>query len=152
MRAHEPMRPHAGRRIRVRVAGAVLVAAAVLGACTGENLFTGLAGVTQLLGPDVDITAPQAGLTLAVGDSVQVGANITSQDGVTEVAFSGLFQAGGAAFVSEIVPLPSNPMDTTVAEFLIQVDGAGTGNVNLIVEATDVLGQRGADTVQVSIN
>lgn len=137
--------------MRMRMAGAALVVAAVLGACTGENLFTGLARTSSLLGPEVEITAPQPGLGLAVGDSVQVGATISSPDGVTEVSFSGVFTAGGAAFVSEIVTLPG-PTDTTLTNFLQQAAGGGTGDVNIIVEATDVLGDRGADTVQVSIN
>ena len=51
---------------RVRLAGAML-AAAVLPACTGDNLFTGLGASVGLLGPEVEITAPAANFTMAVG-------------------------------------------------------------------------------------
>ena len=135
----------------MRLAAAAWLVALVGGACTGENLFTGLATSTQLLGPSVDITAPQAGLSIAAGDSVQVTATISAPDGAREVNFTGLFDAGGVAFVGEILAL-SNPTDTTVTNFLNQVEPPGTGNVSIIVEATDALGARGADTVSVSIN
>ncbi len=150
MRANQTVRPsRTGRSIRVRLAGAMLVAA-VLPACTGDNLFTGLGASVGLLGPDVDITAPAANLTLAVGDSVQVTANVSSPDGVSSVKYKGLFSDGAAAFTEITVTLP-NPTDSIVSRFMRQT-GTTTGNVRIIVEATDVGGDTGADTVTVIIN
>ena len=134
---------------RVRLAGAML-AAAVLPACTGDNLFTGLGASVGLLGPEVEITAPAANFTMAVGDSVQVTANVSSPDGVSSVTYKGLFSGGAVAFTQISFTLP-NPQDSTVSRFMRQA-GATTGNVQIIVEATDLLGGVGADTVAVIIN
>jgi hypothetical protein len=146
MRANQtPRAPRRGLRLAV-----ALTAAAALPACTGDNLFTGLGAFTGLLGPEVEITAPQNNLTLAVGDSVQVTANVSSPDGVASVKYTGLFTGGGEAFTEITVALP-NPQDSTVARYMKQA-GTTTGNVRIIVEATDVLGEKGADTVNVIIS
>jgi hypothetical protein len=133
----------------VRLAGALLVAA-VLPACTGDNLFTGLGASVGLLGPEVDITVPAANLALAVGDSVQVTANVSSPDGITQVKWTGTFTTGAGAWQDVVVTLP-NPQDTTVSRYLRQL-GVQTGSARIIVEATEVGGDVGADTVLVSIN
>jgi hypothetical protein len=127
-----------------------MLVAAALPACTGDNLFTGLGALSALLGPEVDITAPQANLSLAVGASVQVTANVSSPDGVTNVSFKGVFTGGSVAFTEIPVTLPA-PQDTTVTRTLAPA-GASTGTVRIIVTATDALGETGADTVTVSIN
>jgi hypothetical protein len=49
----------------------------------------------------------------------------------------------------EVTNLPS-PQDTTLTRVLRQA-GTTTGNVRVIVEATDALGDTGADTVTVII-
>jgi len=150
MSANQTSRPaRGGRSIRLRLAAAMLAAAA-LPACTGDNLFTGLGAFAGLLGPEVEITAPQANFTLGVGDSVTVTANITSPDGVTTVTYSGLFTGGSAAFTQVVVTNLPSPQDTTLTRVLRQT-GTTTGNVRLIVEATDALGDKGADTVTVAI-
>jgi hypothetical protein len=120
-----------------------------LPACTGDNLFTGVGALAGLLGPDVEITAPQNNLGLAVGDSVQVTANVSSPEGVATVKYSGLFTGGATAFTEIVVTLP-NPQDTTVSRYMKQI-GTTTGTVRVIVEATDALGETGADTVNVII-
>jgi hypothetical protein len=132
----------------LRLAAALLVAG-LLPACTGDNLFTGLA-IAGLLGPEVQITAPQANFTLGVGDSVTVTANMSSPDGVTSVTFSGLFAGGNPAFTQVVVSNLPSPQDTTLTRVLRQA-GASTGNVRIIVEATDALGDKGADTVNIII-
>lgn len=150
MRAYQAVRPpRPGRSIRLRLAVGVL-AAGVLAACAGENLFTELGASTGLLGPEVEITAPQANLALAVGDSVQVTANVSASDGVSQVKYTGLFEGGATAFLEQIVPLP-NPQDTTVSRYMKQA-GTTTGSVRIIVEARDLLGETGADTVVVVIS
>ena len=133
----------------MRLAAVMLVAAA-LPACTGDNLFTGLGAFAGLLGPEVEITAPSNNATLGVGDSVQVTANLTSPDGVTTVSFKGLFTGGSVAFTEIPFTLPA-PQDTTVTRILAPA-GASTGTVLIIVTAGDALGEQGADTVTVSIN
>jgi hypothetical protein len=148
MTANQSPRPaSAGRSSGPRLAAA-LIAALAVGACAGENLFTGSATVEQ--GPEVTITAPAANASLGVGDSIQVSADITGSRGLSQVKFSGTFSGGSTAFTEQIVTIP-NPPDTSIARFLRQA-GATTGNVNIIVEATDVLGDKGADTVAVVIN
>jgi len=140
-------RRRSGRRgpLLWAVAGALFVAA-----CTGDNLFTGPGFANNLLGPSVEITAPQEGLTLAVGDSVEVKANLSSTNGVTVVNYTGHFANGAVAFIGESASLPG-PQDTTVANYLRQADGGGTGTVSIVVEAGDATGDRGADTVHVII-
>ena len=130
---------------------AVLVAAILLPACTGENLFTGIGAFAGLLGPEVEITAPQANLALRAGvDSVQVTANVSAPDGVSNVKFTGTFTGGATAFTEIQFTLPA-PQDTTISRYMKQ-SGNTTGTVRLIVEAKDVGGDAGADTVVVILN
>lgn len=150
MRANPKPRPsRGGRPLRLRLVVALLVAGS-LPACTGDNLFTGFALSGGLLGPEVEITAPLANLTMAVGDSVQVTAQVASSEGITSVTFSGIFSGGSAAFTQIVVGALPAPQDTTITRIMRQ-SGAVTGNVRIIVEATDALGAKGADTVNVSI-
>jgi hypothetical protein len=152
MRAHQTSRPsRRGRSIGLRLAVG-LVAVGLLPACTGDNLFTGLGAAVGLLGPEVEITAPQNNLTLAVGDSVDVTANVSSPDGITSVKFSGLYAGGQAAFTEIVVGNLPAPPDTTITRLMRQVTGSTAGNVRLIVEATDALGDKGADTINVIIS
>ncbi len=151
MKADEPMGPEpSGRRAGLRLASAVF-AAATVAACAGENLFTGLGtGGRSLLGPQVDITAPQPGITIALGDSVNVTANIVSSEGVTEVAWTGTLVAGGPApFTPVVVPL-SGVQDTTMSRFLKR-SGTTGGAARIIVTAKDLDGDTGADTISVTL-
>jgi hypothetical protein len=145
MAANDSKRSGRGRKIASRLA-ATFLALALFGACTGDNLFTGFA-LSRELGPDVTITAPQAGLSIPEGDSVLVTATVSSTQGVSAVNYTGELEAGGAAFTSVLVSLP-NPQDTTVSRYLRRT-GTTAGAARLIVEATDVLGARGADTISV---
>jgi hypothetical protein len=129
---------------------AALLVAGTVPACTGDNLFTGVGAFAGLLGPEVQITAPQNNLGLAVGDSVQVTANVSSPNGVSSVKYSGLFSGGAPAFTEIVVTLPS-PQDSTVSRYM-KPTGTTTGTVRVIVEATDALGETGADTVNVIIS
>ena len=138
-----------GRQIRLRAAAVAAVAIAAVAGCTGENLFTGPSLGGGLLGPTVEITTPAAGATVGVGDSVQVTAKMTSDNGVTQVTFSGRFGTGTTAFISQVVSLPSST-DTTVSRFLKQA-GTTAGTAKIIVEARDLLGSSTADTVTVTI-
>jgi hypothetical protein len=147
MRVNLTTRPASGRSTGLRLAAAMLVAA-VASACAGENLFTGL--VTSEQGPTVTITSPAANASVSAGDSLNVQADIVGSRGISQVKFSGFFTGGTTAFTEQIVTLP-NPPDTTLARFLRQA-AATTGNVNIIVEATDILGDKGSDTVAVVIN
>ena len=149
MKPHDEMRPSEGRRIQLRSVSAAVFAMAALAACTGENLFTGPSLGGGALGPTVDITAPAAGATFATGDSVQVTATVTSANGVTQVTLSGSFATGASAFVTQVVSLPNSP-DTTLSRFLKRA-GTNTGSARIIVQATDLLGGSGADTVAVTI-
>ena len=151
MSTRDERRPFLGRMTGVRAAGAIALSVAVAAACTGENLFTGpgLGGGT-LLGPTVEITEPADAAALTQGDSVQVDANITSDNGVNEVILRGVFTTGTNAYIQEIVTL-TGATDTTVSTFL-QPAGTNTGAALIIVSARDVTGNDGADTVSVTIN
>lgn len=146
-------RPPNGRRtgLRLGVVGALAIAA--VAACTGENIFplsVGKGSDGSLQAPTVEITAPAANATLTQGDSVQVTAGITSANGVNQVTFSSTFTAGTTAYVQQVAAL-SGATDTTVSRFL-QPAGTQTGTARIVVTATDLLGNTGADTVQVTVN
>jgi hypothetical protein len=120
---------------------------AAIAACTGENLFTGPSVGGILLGPTVDITAPAEGAAVT-GDSVQVTAHVASDNGITQVTFSGVFSTGTAAYITQVVSLSSQ--DTTLSRFLKR-SGTGTGSAKIIVQASDLLGGSAADMVTVTI-
>ncbi len=151
MISRQALRPSTRRRVRLRFVWTALAVAALLPACSGENLFSLSAIAGGILGPGVDITAPQADANFAVGASVAVTASVTSSDGATQVSYRGSFEGCSVAFVPQIVTLSGNPQDTTLTTTLQQAPGGGTGIVAIIVEATDLLGARGADTVTVVI-
>lgn len=152
MNAACPGRSSEERRNRARLAAACVLALTTSVGCTGENLF-GL-GVVGTGGggtePQVEITAPAANAVLNAGDSVQVEASITSDNGVNQVTVSGVFDGGGTAFVQQVLTM-SVTTDTTISQF-VQPAGVTTGAASIIVEARDVLGNTGSDTVAVGIN
>jgi hypothetical protein len=150
MSANNTSRPARTGRRRLCLAGALIVAGS-LPACTGDNIFTSSFVTGGVLGPQVEITAPQANFTLALGDSVEVTANVSSPEGITTVKFSGTFAGGQLAFTEIVVGSLPSPQDTTMTRMMRQA-GTGTGNVRVIVEATDALGEIGADTVNVVIS
>jgi len=143
------MRPLRGRRIGLRAAAVGLAASVLIIGCTGENLFTGPVTGGSTLVPTVEITTPGDGTTIAVGDSVLVTAKLTSANGVTQVTMSGVFSSGPTAFISQVISLPTSP-DTTISRFLKQA-GITTGSAKIIVQASDVFGGTGSDTVSVTI-
>lgn len=149
MRPLDETRPGQGRRAASRFAGTVL-AATVVAACAGENLFTGPGIGGTLLGPQVDITAPQPNITIAPNDSVNVTAALTSSDGITEVSFTGTLVAGGTApFTPVVVPLTA-VTDTTLSRYLKR-SGATGGAAWIIVTAKNASGDTGADTISVNL-
>jgi hypothetical protein len=151
MNAVEPMRrpEESGRRMHARLAGALL-AGVVVAACAGENAFT-FAVQASLLGPQVEIIAPVPPVTVAPGDSVEVTANLTSGEGMTEVSWTGTLDAGGSApFLPIVVPL-AGVLDTTMSRFVKRADGSPAGQAKIIVTATDVTGDTGADTISVTL-
>jgi hypothetical protein len=80
-----------------------------------------------------------------------VTASITATRGITGAVFSGSLDAGGAAFVNQTFASAGTLSDTTLAYYMRR-SGATTGNAKIIVEATDALGDKGADTVAVVLN
>lgn len=145
------MRAPGARAIRLRLAlatGCLFVTAA----CTGVNIFpTGVSTSEEQGGPPtLEITQPAAAAALTVGDSVQVTASVTSGTGVNQLTMSGSFLTGTSAYVQQVISL-SAATDTTVSRFL-QPAGTQTGDARIVVQATDLLGNTGADTVQVTVN
>lgn len=137
-----------GRGLRPGRLVALAVAVTAIG-CTGENLFTGPSSGGSQFGPTVEVTAPPAGAIIALGDSVQVTADVVSSTGVSQVTFSGTFENGVSAFISQVVVLQS-AQDTTISRFLRQAANTN-GSVRIIVQARDLVGKIGADTVLVTI-
>ena len=149
MKPLEELRPGEGRPALARAGGAFL-AAAVVAACAGENLFTGPVQGGGLLGPQVEITAPQPNISIAPGDSVNVTATLSSSEGITEVSFTGTLDAGGPApFTPVVVPLTA-VTDTTMSRYLKR-SGATAGAARIIVTAKDLTGDTGADTISVTL-
>lgn len=150
MTALDASRSDDGRQVRLRRVFAYALVA--LAACTGENIFplSVSSGGGSLGPPEVQITAPAASAALTLGDSVQVTASVTAENGVGQVTFLGTFDAGASAYVQQVVPL-SGQADTTLSRFL-QPAGTVTGAARIIVQATDLLGNQGADTVSVTVN
>jgi hypothetical protein len=150
MNALDEMRPQPGRHVASRVGGAIL-AAMIVAACAGENLFTGPAlGSGALLGPEVNITAPVPPVTVPSGDSVLVTATIVSSQGVTEVSFTSTLDVGGTAPFSPIVIPLTAVTDTTMSRYMKR-SGATTGGAKIIVTAKEAGGNTGADTVAVTL-
>lgn len=150
MKALDSVRPARGRGIRLRLLGACALWAAA--ACTGENIFP-LAvggGGGGLDGPTVEVSQPAEDAALNLGDSIQVTAAITSENGVNQVTLSGSFESGASAYIQQTVSL-TGATDTTISRFL-QPAGTVTGPARIVVRANDVLGNSGADTVSVSVN
>lgn len=135
-------------RIRVPAVLAAMLLVVAVG-CTGENIFTAPALTTRIFGPAVEITSPTSGTSVAVGNALDVTAQASSVDGITQVSFVGTFTAGGTAFTAQTIPLGTTT-DTTLT-VTMQQPGTTTGSVSIIVTATDVLGQQGSDTVAVTI-
>lgn len=137
------------RSRRARVLGAA-VATAVAAACAGENLFTGPVTGGQNLRPTVEITVPQAGASVGVGDSITVTATIESGQDLSTATFSGTYSGGVAAFTSRTATFLGSVQDTTIT-YRLGSASANTGAVAIVVQAEDLTGQTGADTVSVTI-
>lgn len=133
-----------------RPAVCVGVLGATLAACAGENLFT-VPTTGGAVGPTVEITVPQDNFAVAVGEPVLVTVNVASTLGVTEVRFVGVSTVGaGDRFPDVIVALPS-PQDTTISRTLEPNTLTTVEEVDIVVEATDLLGETATDRVTIQV-
>ncbi len=139
-------------RSRAAYVGLVLLGSVALGACRGENLFSLAGGLTGGQ-PTVEITAPTSGATQVVGDSVLVLASIEAPAGVITIDFRATYvdSIGGPAYTSE-TQSGGNAISVAVTNRLRAVAGQREGEAYIVVEATDVAGQQGIDSVKVTIN
>ena len=145
------MHPSRGSRSGRSPALTVLASVVLLSACAGENLFS-LAAAVGAVGPEVMITAPSEGLTLAAGAPLVIVADATAADGISSAKFSGVFkESDEAAFVGEIDTF-QNPTFLNLSKTLEAVDEAGTGSVFVIVEVTDRFGVVAADSVSITVS
>lgn len=136
---------------RTRAAMALAAGVAVLSACAGENLFTGLAAVAQG-GPSVEITEPTTGATAELGDSILVEATVTAQGGAALVVYTGRYEVDEeAAYVQETRDL-NGLVNLSLSNHLRAVPGQRAGTAVVVVEVTDLAGDTGADTVTVTIS
>ncbi|MEX2528985.1 MAG: hypothetical protein WEA09_15240 [Gemmatimonadota bacterium] len=115
--------------------------------------------------PHVSITAPTAGATLPVGDSVQIQAVLTDtigfvKSGVRRAVFSGVAVRGDASLGTQVVVQRFSPREVefdpatrnqAVSRFVLPTPDSTAENVLLIVQADDDAGNMGADTIQVAL-
>lgn len=126
----------------------VVVGAATLVACAGENLFSlpGTAG----RGPDVEITAPAEGLTIAVGDSILITATVNAPVGGADILYRGTYPDGTAAYAQETGNM-NGVQAATLTNYLQAAAGQVEGSPYIVVEVTGVDGAVGMDSVKVTI-
>ena len=142
-------RPNA-RRPRAAMAACVIVGAALLRACRGENLFSLAASVAQP-GPTVTMTQPGPGFTIARGDSLRVQAEVTAASGLTVVAYRASYAATGSdAYGPETQTYAGAPF-ARVDNWLRPQGTQVVGDVYVVVQATDLGGAVGTDSVKVQI-
>ena len=129
----------------------LLLSAVAFGACRGENLFSLTATVAPSV-PEVLITAPGAGFTVAAGDSVLVLAEITGQEGIVSIALGGEYadSLGGLAYIPSVVS-GAGATFVRVNEYLEAAAAQQLGEVYITVAATDATGAVGRDSVKIAI-
>jgi hypothetical protein len=128
----------------------ILVACAVaLPACAGENLFT-LPGTGGVTGPDVEITAPTDGFTIALGDSILLTATVNAPVGGAGIVYRGTYPDGTAAYAQETGNM-NGVQAATLTNYLQAAAGQVAGSPYVVVEVTGVDGEVGADSVKVTI-
>ena len=144
--------------VTAAMAGVFLVAA-----CDGENLFSLPSGPAIGAGdddteaPTVTITIPRGDSLSAkpIGDSVFVSARVTDDVAVRSVRFFGISQRGDVdlgtdvviqRFVEKTITLP-DVADTTLTRYLLPTDDDVKETVQILVEATDTVGNISTDTV-----
>jgi len=138
-------------KTRRRAAVGILTMTLLLSACAGENLFS-LAAVAGALGPEVLITVPGEGFTIAVGDSIQVSAEVTAPDGATSATYSGEYETSRTAAYAPEAETLGGVGFIRLNNRLLAADGQVTGTVVIVVEVTDQAGAVGKDSVKVTIN
>jgi hypothetical protein len=149
-------------------AGLLGVALTVLGACEGENLFSGDRPTFQTPDsalPGVTIIDPVDGSSAPLTGNLLVRADINDDNGIKQVRFQGVAIRGDSVtnttvvtrFTEVVVNFPQPPSlalprDTTLARFLTPVAGDSTSeNVLIIVTATDSLNNVRADTNRITV-
>lgn len=135
-----------------RVPGRLALIAGLLAtaACTGENLFTfGVA--TTALGPTLEITAPTAGFTIAVGDSVLISARANAPSGVTTVGYKGEYATSAAAYIAETENIAGGETAPEITNYLQASGGQVAGSVWIIVTLTDAVGGTATDSVSITV-
>ena len=111
-----------------------------------------LVNVQEVLGPQVVMTAPSEGFTISIGDSILVTADITSSGGIATVDFRGNYAgASDPAFVAES-QTGGGVEFLSVTNRLRAAVGQVAGEAYVVVQATDLSGGIGVDSVKVTIN
>lgn len=143
--------PVIGIRRRGTVAATLLLGALTLAGCRGENLFS-LTATVSAGEPQIAITAPGGGLTIAPGDSVLVLAEVTAQAGLNTIVLSGEYSdsIGGQAYIPATVT-GSALTFIRVNDYLQAVSGQVGGDVYVKVVATDAAGAIASDSVKIAI-
>lgn len=132
------------------MAACAIVGAAFLGACRGENLFSVAASVAQP-GPKVTMTQPGPGYTIAPGDSLRVLAEVTAPAGLSQVAYRGTYTADDSdAYTPETQSFAGEAF-SRVDNWLQAAGTPVAGDVYIVVEATDLTGAMGKDSVKIQI-
>lgn len=152
--------PGRARRGPAVVAVACMVA---LGACDGENLFTGPSVTADILRPNVTILEPTGDsvTTHTIGDSLSVTVTVTDLGGVDSISIEGFAIRGNVdTGANEIIPryetalliLETAPSDTTVTQILAATEDGFVETAQIVATAWDRAGNSRADTVSVFLD
>lgn len=138
-------------RLRARALPPAIAIVVMLSACAGSNLFQVAVPIGKE-GPTVEITAPEQGITVSQGASLNVRALAEAPDGLASATLSGVLQEDGSAAFTQQTVTYGNVPTAEINRTLAAVAGQGTGAVWVIVSVSDAAGETAADTVSVTVN
>lgn len=129
---------------------ALVLGLVAVAACTGENLFTFPTSSTAL-GPTVDITAPAAGFSIAIGDSILITATGNAPSGAASIDYRGRYATNTAAFIAETEAVAGGETAPVISNYLQANAGQVAGSAWIAVTLTDALGATATDSVSITI-
>lgn len=129
-----------------------LATVAVFAGCAGENLFS-IAGAVGAVGPEVEISAPAPGLSVALGASVTVVAAVSAPAGAAALLIRSPYDdgSGDVAYVQVTDNALGGVLAFSVNEALGPAVGQTGGSAYIVVEVTDGVGETSKDSVKVTI-
>jgi YVTN family beta-propeller protein len=161
------MRYRSGSRAPLRALLATLVSVAALGACDGDNGWSGATGVgggDDSSRPTVEILAPHSQDRVAVGDSVLVQVHVTDDVALDSVTLAGFSLRGSAELGTQVTVVRFAPKsvalrglgaavrDTLITRYLLATsDSLPEDPVYIVAAVRDTMGNVRADTIGISL-